>query len=524
MEAGSRRRTEPRGDRYETVVIGGGLGGLSAAAVLAKAGRQVLLLERTSGLGGCAHGFERDGYVFDPAVHYMGAAHEGAFIDQFLRSLGVRERVRFIPFDSIYGVDFPDLRLTMPRGLEQFIEEHQRAFPGHADGIAGFLEACAQMTAESQQLPPRLDLRALDEAAKQFPFLFKYRKATTQEVLDEFIDDPRVKALCSAAWPYVGLPPSTLSFSAFASVLLYVLEGSPHYCEGSFQSLVDAFAAAIEENGGEIVVDTPVEGITVEDGRATAVTTEAGHTVRASTIVSNADARSTLEGMVGLEHLPPRYVRRLERMTPSLSGFWLFAATTLDCSQFGLPHETFIHRHWDHDENFRDVLAGKLGGSWLSIPTLFDPSVAPPGEHSLVLTSHMPYDIGEPWPEAKPRYEQLMVDEVERLLPGFKNEITHLESATPEAFESWTGNYRGAIYGWENTPNQSTPKRLPRVTPIEGLLLSGHWTDPGCGAVRCIYSGLQTAQLMLGYDDPGAVMAGIAGGAAEQIGSREGAG
>jgi prolycopene isomerase len=304
-------------------------------------------------------------------------------------------------------------------------------------------------------------------------------------------------------------------------MLMYVMEGGPHYCEGSFQSLVDAFAAVIEDNGGEIVVSSPVTGISVEEGRATGVTTEAGDQLRAGTVISNADAMTTLEQMVGFEHLPERYVKRLRRMTPSLSGFWLFAGTTLDCSQFGLPHEIFIHHHWDHDRNFQDIQEGKPGGLWLSIPSLFDPSVAPEGEHAIVLTSHMPYDIGEPWSDAKPRYEELMVDEVERLIPGFRDNITHLESATPESFESWTGNYQGAIYGWEPTPNQSTPKRLPRITPIEGLLLSGHWTDPGSGAVRCIYSGVLTAQMMLGYENPPALLAGLSGGAQAPLASGE---
>lgn len=490
----------PREDSYEIVAIGGGLGGLSAAASLAKLGRKVLLLERSPDVGGCAHAFRRGDYVFDPAIHFMGMVHDGGIVDVYLRALGVRDRVEFIPYDGMYGVDFPGTKLTFPLGRESFIELHEREFPGQAEGIAGFLEACARMTSESQQLPPRLDLRELDAAAKQFPFLFKYRKATVQDVLDDYIADDRAKALCSASWPYVGLPPSKVSFVTFCAILLYALEQGPNYCRGSFQSLVDAFVAAIEENGGEIVTDAEVTRIGVEDGRVTGVETADGTQVRAQAVISNADAKTTLEDMLGVEHLPARYAKRLQRMTPSLSAFWLFAATRLDLTALDLPHEIFIHRHWDHDRNYQDVLEGKLGGTWLSMPTIADPSVAPEGEHIVILTSHMPYDIGEPWEQAQPRYQELMIDEVEHVLPGFRDGITYVESANPETFERWTGNHRGAIYGWENIPNQSTPKRLPRVAPVEGLLFSGHWTEPGTGALRAIYSGMQTAQLVQGYE------------------------
>jgi phytoene dehydrogenase-like protein len=512
MSAISHRRRDPPDDDYDVIVIGGGLGGLCAAAPLAKLGRKVLLLERGDGLGGCAHSFQRKDYTFDPAVHFMGAVQDEGFVDVFLRSLGVRDLVHFIPFDHMYGVDFPDYRRALPLGVEAFIEVHKREFAAQADGVEGFLEACVRMTEESQSLPPRLDLKSLDAAAKQFPFLFKYRKATVKDVLDDYLEDERVKALCAAAWPYVGLPPSRLSFVTFCAALLYAMEGGPHYCQGSFQNLVEALATAIERNGGQIAVEAAVTGIDVVDGAVRGVETHDGRRFRAPAIVSNADAKTTMEGMVGAEHLPERYLKRLGRMTPSLSAFWVFAATSLDLTQFDVPHEIFVHRHWNHDDNFRDAAEGRLGGMWLSMPTIADPTIAPEGEHIVILTSHMPYDIGESWTQARMRYEELMTEEIERLLPGFRDSINHLESATPETFQRWTGAYRGAIYGWENVPNQTTPKRLARVTPIEGLFLSGHWTEPGTAAIRAMTSGLQTAQMMLGYEKGSDLMKAMAAG------------
>jgi prolycopene isomerase len=114
----------------------------------------------------------------------------------------------------------------------------------------------------------------------------------------------------------------------------------------------------------------------------------------------------------------------------------------------------------------------------------------------------MPYDIGEPWAQAKERVTEQMVDRVEALLPGYRESITFLDSATPATFEEYTLAQNGAIYGWENTPNQTMPKRLPHVTPVEGLFLAGHWTNPGTGSVRCLLSGLNAAATIAGHRDP----------------------
>ena len=93
-----------------------------------------------------------------------------------------------------------------------------------------------------------------------------------------------------------------------------------------------------------------------------------------------------------------------------------------------------------------------------------------------------------------------MLDEIEALLPGFRDRIVFTTSVTPPALESFTSNTRGALYGWEATPGQSTGKRLRQSSPIEGLVLAGHWTEPGAGELPRIYSGMNAALLVMGYE------------------------
>ena len=494
-------RAEPKADSYDVVVVGSGLGGLASAAMLARAGLGVLLVERGAATGGYAHGFKRGPYTFDPACHFTA---DRSLLDHLLAHLGVSDQVEIIELDHFYLAHLPDYQIHAPLGFEAFVEEHVRLFPEQEKGLREFFALCEEVHASAHRLPPQLSLKDLDEAAAKYPRLFQYEKATMQEVLDEHFSDLKVKAACAAAWPYPGSPPEALSFLTMAQIIMLHVEGTIS-CLGGFQSLVDALQLAFLRSGGELLLDTSVVRIGVEDGRATGVMLDGGRFVRAGAVISNADARLTFETLVGPEHLPAAFLRKLRRMVPSLSAFIVFAATDLDLSQYPVSHETFLHLSYDHDAIFRDMLQGKPGGLWLNVPTLVDPTLAPEGHHTLTMTSLVPYDIGSPWEQERERFARDLVRSFHHIIPGLEDQIEVLETATPLTLERYAGNDRGATYGWANTPRQTASRRLPRVTPIEGLFLAGHWTHPGTGSLRCLVSGLHTAMMylsMLGMDLP----------------------
>jgi prolycopene isomerase len=490
------------GDSYDVAVVGAGLGGLSAAAVLARAGKRVLLAERQDGPGGNARTFQRGAYTFDPAIHVTAHGFEIEFLDVYLDSLGLGETVELITLDHLYAVDVCGSRFMFPVGVEAVIEYLGEQFPGERDGIAEYIRTCAQVTRESQAPPPQVALKDLEAVMAALPMLFKYRTSTLQAAIEEFVQDPEARAVLGAQWPYMGLPPSQLSFMAGTGVWMALMEPGPVYVKGSFQELADALATVVAENGGEVCYGNGAAKIDLDGERVAGITLEDGRPVRAPIVVSNADARLTFESLVGLERVPDGFAKRLARMRPSISAFLLYSASTLDLGGADLAGEVFVYDHWDHDATWSDVASGGLGGMWLSVPTLHDASLAPAGEHLVIFTSLMPYDIGEPWAQAKERVTEQMVDRVEALLPGYRESITFLDSATPATFEEYTLAQNGAIYGWENTPNQTMPKRLPHVTPVEGLFLAGHWTNPGTGSVRCLLSGLNAAATIAGHRDP----------------------
>jgi len=489
-------------NNYDVAVIGAGLGGLSAAATLAKSGRRVLLAERHDGPGGNARAFVRGPYTFDPAIHVTAYGYNVPIFRTYLQAIGAEEEVDIIELGDLYSVFMDGTEFRHPGGEDNVIEFLAGHFPAEADAIARFIRFCGQVTAESQAPPPRVAVKELDAAVAAFPTLFKYRSHTLQAAIEEFVSDPRAQSLLGAHWPYQGVPPSRLGFLAASAGWMALMEPGPVGVRGGFQSLATALANVVARHGGTVLFDSPVARIDVDGGRATGVTLADGRRFTAPVVVSNADATLTFEELVGAEHLAPSFMRRLRRMRPSASAFVLFSACTLPLHETSSPAEVFIYDHWDHDQTWADVEAGKFGGMWLSLPTLHDNSLAPAGEHIVLFTSLLPYEIDVPWAEAKGRMIDEAIGRIEKVFPGYRDSLTFTEAATPDTFHEYTLTRDGAIYGWANTPNQTQPKRMPQESPIEGLFLVGHWTNPGTGCLRCLFSGLRGAGTIAGFDDP----------------------
>ena len=483
----------PQDEKYDVVVVGAGLGGISAGALLANEGKKVLICEQGDGAGGFAHAFKRGDYTFDSAMRVIA---EGEMVEGVLDHLGVRDEVELMVIDHLYAAEFPGKRVFVPAGLEGFMEAHIREFPQEEEGIRNFFGLRRQMFIETTQAPMQMGVKDLGNMADLLPTLFKYRMATLQDVLDEHLHDPKLKALCCALWPYMGTSPSRLSFFAYSQFIGVLVDG-PFYVKGSFQNLVDAFVTALERNGGELALETDVEKILIEDGKAAGVRLAAGREIRAGTVVSNADARHTFEDLIGLDELPGSYVKRLGRYKLSMSACVIYAVSNADLLALDPAHETFVYNHWDHEDTWRDIQEGKPGGMSLSIMTMLDPDLAPPNEHIVIITAVAPYDMGEPWEDHKEQYMEQLLGSFEPALPGLRDSITWMDSGTPVTLERYTRNQQGATYGWELLPRQIGSKRLAHDTPIPGLYLSGHWTEEGPASFRVILSGLNTANKIL---------------------------
>lgn len=481
---------------YDVVVIGSGLGGLSAGALLARAGLRVAVVERNEAPGGYAQPFQRGGCLFDPAIHFTMDAGPGGFIPRVLDHLGVADRVEFRALAHTYQARYPGLTFDAPPGRRAFLELHQRLFPQQANGLARLFDARRDMFAELAALPQQVGPGELDAAMAAAPLVFKYRLSTAAEVLGEFLDDPACAAAVASIWPYVGSPPSRMSFLLF-NQMLETLHHGTYYPRGGFGTLVDALTVAIRDGGGELLLGDEVRRVLVADGRAAGVETAGGAVLPARAVVSNADARHTFADLVGWDLLPDALRRRFGRYRLAPSAFVLYGVLHADPADLGLTYEGFVFGSWDQDAIWGDVQQARPGGIWVTVPTLADPDLAPRGTHLGVVTSLVRADADGEWRTRRQTQADALLTAVEAGVPGWRDAFEVIEMATPDTLFRYGRNSGGAAYGWENTPAQTASKRLPHRSPLPGLYLSGHWSEEGTSSLRTLTSGRATAAMIV---------------------------
>lgn len=504
-------------DRADVVVIGAGLGGLAAAVQVAGRGRRVIVLEQGSSPGGYATSFQRGPYRFDTSLHALNGLAPGGGVDNSFGYLGIADRMHMVRLDPLYLARFPGVEIRAHADRFRYEAELIEHFGDQSEGIRNLIDeqvaAHGDFRRWSEDRVAGRDVD-LEGFVTNYPVLARLGGETAEQAIARFVSDPRLRAVLGSLWVYLGLPPSRLSAAIGAVAAASYHDYGGWYPTGGSAALSHALAEVLHERGGEIRFEQAVTTIEVTEGLATAVVTEAGQRVETDCVISNASAPTTLLEMVGRDLLPGSYTKKVESPTTSYTTFAVYLGLTRDVfAEHGFPHELFVFPSYDHDLGH----AASLEGDWSHVPLLItdytrvDPGCAPPGRAAVVVTTEAPWDYADVWGtggdltdyHTKPAYLAIKERVADALvaractqLRGLAEAIDVQESSSPLTNFAYTRNPRGAIEGYENSPDNSGLGWLPQSTPVPNLYLAGAWTNSG-GQTAAIHSGMAAGLLAL---------------------------
>ena len=471
----------------DAIVIGSGIGGLTAAAILGRLrGWKVLVLERHIRPGGFTHTFHRKGgWTWDVGVHYVGPLHEGLERDVF--TLLTDDHLRWARMPEVYDrVVFPDFEFGFRAGAAATRSDLVAAFPREAAGIDAWLAAVDR---SSGYLAPMAIRSLLPGFAAPIVDLFtggtrRLSLRRTGDWLGQHIQDPRLRAVLGARWLDYGLPPAQSAMLMHAIISRHYLEGA-YYPEGSSASIAACAKKVIEDAGGEVRTNTEVAEVVLEGGRAVGVRLAKGEQVRAPVVISNAGARNTYLRLLP-ESAPVPFREQLRGVAPGMGSVSAFLGLRGSPAGLGTAGENL----WLHDELDQDRLAARSGElldgrapvSFVSFPSLKDPlathhtvEIAAPADAAPFQkwAAGRWYRRGEDYTALKAKLGEALLDAAERRLPGLRDLVEVREIGTPLSTIHFTAHPGGESYGTPATPERFQAPWVGPRTPIPGLYLAG---------------------------------------------------
>jgi prolycopene isomerase len=500
-------------DGWDTIIVGGGVGGLTAAAMLVKAGLRVLVLDQNPHAGGTAYVYRRKGFSFPMGP--LGFSHPGS-IQRSLKDIGEEREIEFHRVH--YRMRAFDLEIPFSLPFSEMRKELTRHFPSDAQGIEQFFQRMEEITSASEfqgNINPSFIKRAEETSAAKY--------------LSQLIHDWRLRRILGSLGtrePYSGLP-------LLAAMWNLMCHEGVWYPKGGMRLFCERLAKAttgFKGGTGIIRLGTEVKMIRVEKGRVSGVTIADGTKIDGATVISNADYKTTFLKLIDPHLLPEHWRRTVSNARQTASIFQVCLGvdgSKVDLSSFREASRLIykrskggLEREGELNWNASQVDPATLAGQELEVSdwSKDDRMLAPEGGSVIVIRTETNFSYFSKyriaWRKRRLGYDeykmglgQALLREIENLLPGIENSVIVMDVATPLTFKDQGGRSEGAVAGWSwhyEDFRDDQPRELIR-TPIKGLYMAGYQAFSALfmgGVPTAVESGNRAALAVLQHAEP----------------------
>ena len=475
--------------KYDIIIIGAGLGGLTAGAKLAREGKKVLLIEQHSKPGGCATTFKRGDFTLEVGLHEMDGPSPRDMKTRIFNELEVFENVNFIRVPEFYHFVNDRTSITIPHDPEEAMSKLKVYFPEETIGIDAYFD---------QILNPKRKA-AVDDIV---------RERSLGEFLDSIISDEDLKLVLLGNLGYFHDDPYSISLTYYSVAQGSYYNGGASFIKGGSQMLSDHLANYIKNHGGIIITNHLVTGIFEENSRLSGISykhkrgsSEEVITAYAEEIVANAAIPNVAELLP--EKYSIRLINEIKTQKPGASLLTIYFGFRQSLKNLGNQHySTFVfdssiktqadilknNQEDFHSRSFTFIDYGQI-----------DSALAPEGKSvgAICCTDYLTdwkNLTTENYNAKKEEVAKIFIERLEKLIPGIKNEIEYFEVGTSATIERYTLNPGGAVYGFAQTPF----KPLIDSTNIsDNLHFASAWGKTGGGFSGAIFSGYLCAYNIL---------------------------
>jgi len=486
--------------KYDAIVIGSGIGGLSVSSLLAKEGKKILLLERHYAIGGYTHSFKRKGYEWDTGLHYVGQVHiDGTPLNKVFRYVS-NGNLRWDALDDTYDrIVFGDKLYEFVRGRDNLKAKLKEYFPNEEDKVSidNYFELLKKVEKLGigyyieKVIPPFL--------ARLFGGLLrrkvlKYSDKTTLSVLKSLTTNEQLIGVLTSQYGDYGLLPSESSFYMHAQLANHYIDGAGYPVGGS-KSIAESVVPIVEEHGGAVLFSAEVLSVIVENNKAVGVKMADGKEIRANLVISDAGVFNTFSKLLPSEVQDKHHLKeKLEKLEPAAAHMGLYIGINQSTESLNLPKCNYwiFPNEYNHEKGrakYKDF-ADEIPVAFVSFPSAKDSEwkVSHPNKTTVEVVIILPFEWFFKWEktEWKKRdadYEKMKEQVAEQMLellykvePQLKGKVDYYEVSTPLSTNKFTNYSKGEIYGIAHTPKRFRQEFLKPYTPVKNLFMTGQDT------------------------------------------------